>query len=636
MTTAATSNGECKLDRDTYNSVLDNLKAEGIDPGREEVDTEFNYSRCLEEISAIIPSTELDERIVQALEFIQKNIFTKEGNITKMELLVESKILDYFAIPKGINHPIGKIFRRGYNDALKAKKKEIANQKKAIDKLKNSTFTISDEFDGLYQKSVSSVGNLIIEPYYDRIAEFVSTKLNTVVFNGNLFVYDSGCYRANKYIPQAEATRVISGIMKNENSRDISGRLKDLMTFIENCNIVNEYPFNKHINAFPVRNGVIVFDLENYTFELEENPDPNIWKFDYVLDVDYNSEADSFVILDTLKKYLYDNPEQPSDMDESKGRYDYKVIIQMVAQGILQAMGYGPYKSLYLYVGQPDSGKTTIIDLVTYFIGRNCRCTIGLNEFTSGDKFVMAGKEGKIFNLHDDLGYFKMSDSGTLKAMSGGYDHKIERKGKDRYDGHITSVDAFTANYPAGFNRNIYIDKAFWERWYYIYCPNQFAKNAEFKIKTFTEENKSALLNVVIETMVDMLKAKDLVVKKEEWTEVRKKWMQASNILNRFIEDNITAGSRTSLMKEELFTALKAWCIDNKQGEDMLPQRSYDLADSVELCGGIGDAQRVFRNKGTNPHHCFVLPYNWKPLSRYKKYCPTEALTDQDFINSYI
>lgn len=186
----------------------------------------------------------------------------------------------------------------------------------------------------------------------------------------------------------------------------------------------------------------------------------------------------------------------------------------------------------------------------------------------------MAAKEGKLLNLHDDLKYFKIGETGTLKAHSGGYNHTVERKGKDRYDGRSTTVDIFTANHPAGFNRHIYMDKAFWERWYYIHFPNHFKQNDEFHKNTFTEENKSALLNEVIKMMLEIRENKKLAVKKEEWTEVRKKWIQAGNLLSKFVEDNMTPGGKTLFIKDELFNALKAWCIDNKQGEDLLPQRS--------------------------------------------------------------
>ena len=632
MTTATVTPA---LHTNEYNAALESLRAEGIDPGRQEVETEFCYDRCLEKLSQIKPEVELKHRVLQATDFVNNIILTKDGSLQEMELFIETEIFGYFDIPSGKNHQINKIFRSGYSETIKSKKRERTNKQKKAEREKTDTFEINEDFEGLYQKIISNLGNLIIEPFYDRIAKYVSEKLHVIVFHGNVFCYGNGCYKVDTYTVKADATRVLNGIMKNENIRDISKRLSDLMTYIENYNVVNEYPFNNHDNAFPVKNGVVVFDFENGTKHLEENPDPAIWKFDYVLDVDYNSRADSTYVFKTLGMYLFDNPDREDRPDETKGRYDYRIILQMAAQGILQAMGYGPYKSVYINVGPQDSGKTTVIDILAWFVGNDCKCTIGLDEFTSGDRFVMAAKEGKILNLHDDLKYFKMGETGTLKSQSGGYNHKIERKGKDRYDGRITTVDIFTANHPAGFNRNIYMDAPFWGRWYYIEYPNFFDQTDEFKKTMFTNENKSAFLNEVIKMMMEIRQAKHLVVQKEEWTEVRKKWMQAGNILFKFIADNMVAGGRTSLMKEELFTGLKAWCIDNKQGEDLLPQRSFDLADMVELCGGTGDAQRVFKNKGVNPIHCFTLNYTWKPLSRYKKYCPSEGATDQDIINNY-
>jgi hypothetical protein len=598
-----------------------------------EKQNEFNSDKCLEELAKIKPRPEIDDRITQALEFCETGVLSKDGSLPKMEMFIETKVFKYFDIPAGTHRQMGKIFRAGIRELVKSKKKQIATKQKFEAKVKSTTFKISEEFNNLYKISVSTLGNITIDPFYDGIARYVSNKLHTIVFNGNIFIFENGCYRQNSYAVKAEATKVLNGIMKNENSRDISKRLSDLMTYITNFNNVNEYPFNRHDNAFPVKNGVVVLDFENGTYELDENPDPEKWKFDYVIDSNFDRNVDSSHLLKTLREYLYDNND--AGVDYTNGRYDYKILLQMPAQGILQAMGFGPYKSIYLAVGQPDSGKTTIIDLYSYFVGEDARCTIGLDEFANGDKFVMARKEGKLFNLHDDLGYFKMADSGRIKAMSGGYTHKIERKGKDAYDGHITTVDIYTANHTAGFNRNIYLDKAFWERWYYINFPNHFEQNDEFQKLTFTEENKSALLNEVIKTMLEIRKNKKLVVQKEAWTEVRLKWMQASNILYKFLEDNMVSGGKTSFIKDELFTALKAWCIESKQGEDLIPKSSSDLGDSVELCGGVGDAQRMFRNKGQNTHHCFVLPYTWKPSSKYRKYCPSEGVTDQDILDRY-
>lgn len=266
---------------------------------------EFNYRRCVEELSQIKLKVELKDRILQATEFVNSIVLSKDGNLQDMGLFIECEVFDYFNIPKGKNDKMGQIFRNGYRDIIKAKKKELSNKKKTVANADAHTFDIDSEFEDLYQVSESETGNITIKPFYDMIAKYVSDKLHVISFHGNMFIYKEGCYKIDPYTIKAEATRVLNGIMKNENSRDISKRLTDLMTYIQNYNVVNEYPFYNHNNAFPVRNGVIVFDFENVTHRLEENPDPDTWKFDYVLDVDYNSKADSSYILSILQQYLY-------------------------------------------------------------------------------------------------------------------------------------------------------------------------------------------------------------------------------------------------------------------------------------------------------------------------------------------
>jgi hypothetical protein len=172
--------------------------------------TEFNYERCLEELSRIKPKVELRDRIPQATYFVNSEVLSKYGNLQEMELFIESEIFKYFDIPAGVNHPMSKIFRKGYNDLIKNKRKTQTNKIKTVEKEKTGTFDISEEFNGMYQKSISSTGNLIIEPFYDLIAKYVSDKLHTIVFHGNIFCYGDGCYSVNPYAVKAEATSVES------------------------------------------------------------------------------------------------------------------------------------------------------------------------------------------------------------------------------------------------------------------------------------------------------------------------------------------------------------------------------------------------------------------------------------------
>lgn len=218
MTTATVTPA---LHTNEYNAALESLRAEGIDPGRQEVETEFCYDRCLEKLSQIKPEVELKHRVLQATDFVNNIILTKDGSLQEMELFIETEIFGYFDIPSGKNHQINKIFRSGYSETIKSKKRERTNKQKKAEREKTDTFEINEDFEGLYQKIISNLGNLIIEPFYDRIAKYVSEKLHVIVFHGNVFCYGNGCYKVDTYTVKADATRVLNGIMKNENSRDI-------------------------------------------------------------------------------------------------------------------------------------------------------------------------------------------------------------------------------------------------------------------------------------------------------------------------------------------------------------------------------------------------------------------------------
>jgi hypothetical protein len=97
------------LPADEYNAALESLKAEGVDPGRQEVETVFCFDRCLEKLSQIKPEVELKHRILQATDFVNNIILTKDGSLQEMELFIETEIFGYFDIPSGKNHQINQI-----------------------------------------------------------------------------------------------------------------------------------------------------------------------------------------------------------------------------------------------------------------------------------------------------------------------------------------------------------------------------------------------------------------------------------------------------------------------------------------------------------------------------------------------
>lgn len=618
-----------KLPAHVYNEVLEECEKQGIVTGRKKFEEklvvnagesesdEFNFDTCLETLARVKPKPNEFERIRQAKEFILSEILSKNGDAVDMEIFIKSELFNYFNLPSGKNSDAQKLIGKVYKDKLKAK---MITQKSEVEFIKSDTYDISSEFDGLYV--LNTEGKITILPFIDKIAKRVIENKHVILFKGNVFAYQDGYYKNDPISVRAEATRILNGILKNEKSGGISSKLNDVMTYIKNDDQVNEYPFNTSRNAFPVKNGVVVFDFETGTCRLEGH-DPEKWKFNYIMPVECDETAPSNQIMGEVNKYT----KEPD------------VLIQVLAQALLQAMGYGPYKMAYLFKGPKDCGKTTILELYEMLIGVSCKCSIGLNELTPQFRFSKAGLEGKLLNLHDDLGYFRMSETGEFKSLTGGYSHQVEHKGQMPYNANLTAVHVFSTNTPAGFDRQIYNDVAFWERWCYVEFNNRFVIDDDFKQRVFTEENISGLLNEIIKMMFSIRKNKKLPFT-QDWTEVRGKWLQESNLLYKFIEENMVAGGTTAIMKEQLLIALNKWCRDTKQKEEMIPKSTLELGNLVEVCGGEMDARRKFQGReDEGVKHCYILNFIWKPASRYQKYT-TACVTDipiaiQSTVNSF-
>lgn len=497
--------------------------------------------------------------------------------------------------------------KKRYKDA-----KKLYNLQQQVNKnnAKKSNNTIDKEFDGMYETIVSlKTGRTTIVPKLDLVAQKVIENLHVIMYAGNYFCYTDGCYKNNLIAVKAEATRILSGICKNTESNGIKRRLDDVLTFIKNTNPMSKYPFNMHTNAIPVKNGIVVLDFVNNQIDLE-NHDPEIWKFSYVLPVYYDANEKNSVITDELKKYTP----------------DWKMLLQGVAQCLLQAMGYGPYKKAYLLKGKKNCGKTTFLDIMEKVLGEENKSKVSLSELTPQYRFSKAEMEGKLVNTDDDLGYFKMSETGIFKKFTGGFSQKIERKGIDPYDVFITSVHFFTTNTPAGFDHRIFCDDAFWERWCFIEFDHEFVKDDSFKQRVLNEKNVSGLFNEILNMLIE-IRALGQLPYVQDWLYVREKWTQESNVLYKFLSENMVYGGSTAIIKEDLHAALKAFCYDQKIDVNKIPESINELGNQVVICGGSRDDKRSFAIDGKSERkHCFIVNYIWKPFSRYECYASKEIV----------
>lgn len=571
---------------DQLNGLISAVRKSILEDGAE---TEEDYLRLLQ--GSIIFNSKT--RLQDAKNFIQKYMMDNRPDF--VDAFIDNELKEFFGLRTSDLRNI-----KGYYKHEKKEHEYNLKMAQAKDDL-----DIDSKYDGMYTIHVNNKGDmrLRVNPHADKIADLIIKEDSIISYKDTLFIYRNGFFRPETESVEDEIVNILNEICKGDNSDNMAKKKADILTQIRTKTRVHDYPFNNYKNALPVANGIILFDFETGTCELVDN-DPDTYKFNYQIPVAYNPDVKNTIIHDILNGYT-ENP---------------TVLIQIPAQAFMQAMGHGPYKRAYLIHGEKDSGKTTFVELLECLVGKEGFCDVSLDKLTQ--RFQIASIEGKLLNLHDDMSYFTLSDTGTFKTLTGRRQHDVERKGVQPYTAILDAVHVFTTNMPAKFDARVKADEAFWERWSFDTFENKYAMKGDFKAEVFTPENMTAFLNDIIEEMLKIGKNAKLSTNVDLY-DTREKWMLAGNPLYKMVKElmereiltNKNSGDKaargTAVIKEELLKILQIWCLDKGIDDRAIPDSLKDLTNLVDACGWESDEKRLFENH-TEQTRCYVIPYKWK------------------------
>ena len=237
------------------------------------------------------------------------------------------------------------------------------------------------------------------------------------------------------------------------------------------------------------------------------------------------------------------------------GVEDAKKLIDIPALALLQMSMTAPFKLNYLMVGPADAGKSSYIDFLQLFFGRDRCGEVPLQQI--GARFTNAQLEGKLLNLFDDLTEKEFSNLGNFKKLTGRFHHPIEKKGESSYEGLIRCIHLFSCNKVPEVN--ITDDDAFFSRWQPIIFPNHFERKPGWVKKTFTQEFLSGFANLVLNKYVNILK--EGIVSDFTADEVREFWMRESSPEYSFVMDKLEMGMGYTIPSEECYGLYKDWMI---------------------------------------------------------------------------
>lgn len=301
---------------------------------------------------------------------------------------------------------------------------------------------------------------------------------NIITVNGQLYVYEDGYYQQDERIIERKMIDIYPSIKQTQRSETLSYiRIK---THINSSKLkVNPYVINLNNTRLDVRSG----ECLEY--------DPKAIEFDRI-------------------PVTYDPSAYCADLDKMLNRVflcDNEVINlfkEMVGACLLK---HNRYQKAFLLYGSGSNGKSTILDLVKKFLGKNNISSIELDKLTT-DKFAPAELENKLANIGDDINDSALRDTGTIKKLFSGNSILVQRKGERPFNLEPYATHIFSGNsIPRSFDKS----DGFYRRWILVPFVAKFSTTDEdydplIEDKITTDTALSYLLNLGLEGVKRLIK----------------------------------------------------------------------------------------------------------------------------------
>jgi len=375
----------------------------------------------------------------------------------------------------------------------------------------------------------------------NKVADFLIKKFIFKTIHGNkiaeTFCYNQGLYeRVGDGFIKVESERLIGNKCSNYLVSEIVGKIQR-KTSVSRKDFFENTP--EHLS--PHINGVVNLRTGEL---LRYKPDYN---FRYKLPVAFIKGQDC----PTFKKFLGETL-YPEDMD----------LIQ-------EWFGFTLYRRYFLkkgmiLIGGKNTGKTTLINILISFIGRENISGISLQRITASDKFALASLFEKLLNVYDDLSFSDLKNAGGFKVATGNGYITAEYKFGDSFQFMPYAKQFFSANKIPPMND--LDDEANWFRWLPVQLDNEVPEEEQdgFLINKLTSpEEMSGILNWALEGLKRLFKNNRFSFNKTP-DEVKAIMCRSGNPLYAFVSDVLQEKLTARISKEKMYEIYRVYAKENK------------------------------------------------------------------------
>lgn len=333
------------------------------------------------------------------------------------------------------------------------------------------------------------------------IAKEIIDYFGLITVNSSFYCYENGAY---KPFPNDKITKYLTENYPKLNSnfeKEVSRHIKGL-TYMEEPN---------DDNRVNVLNGILDFADDGTVTLLPHSKEYISFR---QFNAAYNPELNSKLLDDTLFKWFNNDTEQ------------MELFNQLLGYLLMNNVNY---QKIFFFIGMPSTGKTTLLQLIRDFCGKENVSAIQLEDMNK--PFGLASIVNKTANIFSDIRKTKVLTSDIFKMLADGSPIKINQKYKQEF------VYCFKGKLLFGMNTYPDFSDDFdgIERRLVIFEFKHIFKNTDKDFdpdilnKLSTNDCMTALLNKAISGYKSLIENKGFITTKA-----------SQKSLNEFISDNDT------------------------------------------------------------------------------------------------
>jgi P4 family phage/plasmid primase-like protien len=244
-----------------------------------------------------------------------------------------------------------------------------------------------------------------------------------------------------------------------------------------------------------------------------------------------------------------------------------KKFIEEVLPGDLVTVqewfGYHLWKTyriqkLFVFHGVGANGKSTLINLLTRWLGEDNVSHVGLFDLTA-NRFAKVELYGKLANVAPDISTDEIKRTGIIKELTGEDKIRAEKKNQNAFYFYNTAKITFSCNQlPTTPDES----EAFFRRFMVLDFKQIFSEDKadpDLINKLTTEEELSGLFNWALEGLYRLM-ANGRFTEGRNAADMKKLYMEMADPINAFVHNCIEEASDEYVEKEKILVCFNDFC----------------------------------------------------------------------------